>query len=84
MQQFISSVSTRKMTKRKAGRPEKPEMTTMQEIGYYIKEIAGALALIAFGCTLYYFADDISAWFGELVQNAFNELLRMMGYESPA
>ena len=56
----------------------------MQEIGYYIKEIAGALALIAFGCTLYYFADDISAWFGELVQNAFNELLRMMGYESPA
>lgn len=84
MQQFITSVSTRKMTKRKAGKPEKPEMTTMQFIWFYIKEIAGALALIGFGCALYYFADDISAWFGELVQNAFNELLRMMGYESPA
>lgn len=72
------------MAKKKAAKPKKPEMTTMQVIGYYIKEIAGALALIAFGCTLYYFADDISAWFGEMVQNAFNELLRMMGYESPA
>ncbi len=56
-------------------------MTTLQFIWYYIKEILSALALIAFGCTLYYFADDISAWFGDLVQNAFNELLRMMGVE---
>ena len=60
---------------------KEPEMTTMQFIWYYIKEILSALALIAFGCTLYYFADDISAWFGEMVQNAFNELLRMMGVE---
>lgn len=72
------------MARKKSKKQEEPEMTTMQVIGYYIKEIAGALALIAFGCTLYYFADDIGAWFGELVQNAFNELLRMMGYESPA
>lgn len=59
----------------------KEEMTTMDVIGYYIKEILGALALIAFGCTLYYFADDIGAWFGDMVQTAFNELLRMMGVE---
>ncbi len=51
---------------------------------HYFKEIAGALLLIGFGCALAYFADDISAWFGDMVQNAFNELLRMMGYESPA
>jgi hypothetical protein len=56
-------------------------MTTLQFIWYYIKEITGALALIAFGCVLYYYAEDISAWFGDLVQNAFNELLRMMGVE---
>jgi hypothetical protein len=56
-------------------------MTTMDVIGFYIREILGALALIAFGCTLYYFADDIGAWFGDMVQTAFNELLRMMGVE---
>lgn len=56
-------------------------MTTLQCIGLYIKEICSALALIAFGCTLYYFADDIGAWFGDMVQTAFNELLRMMGVE---
>ena len=60
---------------------QEPEMTTLQFIWYYIKEITGALALIAFGCALYYYADDISAWFGEMVQNSFNELLRMMGVE---
>lgn len=59
----------------------KEEMTTMDVIGFYIREILGALALIAFGCTLYYFADDIGAWFGDMVQTAFNELLRMMGVE---
>lgn len=59
----------------------KEEMSTLDVIWYYIKEILGALALIAFGCTLYYFADDISAWFGDMVQTAFNELLRMMGVE---
>lgn len=60
---------------------KEPEMTTLQCIGLYIKEICSALALIAFGCTLYYFADDIGAWFGDMVQTAFNELLRMMGVE---
>ena len=72
------------MAEKKAKKPEEPEMTTLQVIGYYIKEIAGALALIAFGCALYYYADDIGAWFGEMVQNAFNELLNLMGYESPS
>lgn len=56
-------------------------MTTMQFIWLYLKEIAGALALIAFGCLLYRYAEDIGAWFGDLVQKAFNELLRMMGVE---
>ncbi len=60
---------------------KEPEMTTMQFIWCYIKEILGALALIAFGCVLYRYADDIGAWFGDLVQSAFNELLRMMGVE---
>lgn len=72
------------MAEKKANKPKVQELSTLQVIGYYIKEIAGALALIAFGCALYYYADDISAWFGEMVQNAFNELLRAMGYESPA
>ena len=60
---------------------KEPEMTTMQFIWCYIKEILSALALIAFGCVLYRYADDIGAWFGDLVQSAFNELLRMMGVE---
>lgn len=72
------------MAEKKAKKPKEQELSTLQVIGYYIKEIAGALALIAFGCALYYYADDIGAWFGEMVQNAFNELLRVMGYESPA
>lgn len=53
-------------------------------IFYYIKEIISAFLLIGFGLVLYAYADDIGAWFGEMVQNGFNELLRMMGYESPA
>lgn len=65
----------------KKKKTKKAEMTTLQFVWLYIKEILGALALIAFGCTLYYFADDISAWFGDLVQSAFNELLRMLGVE---
>lgn len=64
-----------------ATKKKKEELTALQTLGYYIKEILGALALIAFGCTLYYFADDIGAWFGDMVQTAFNELLRMMGVE---
>ena len=49
-------------------------MTTMQFIWLYLKEIAGALALIGFGCALYYYADDISQWFGNMVQEAFNSV----------
>ncbi len=56
-------------------------MTTLQCIWYYIIEISSALALIAFGCVLYYYADDIGAWFGDMVQAGFNELLRMFGVE---
>ena len=65
----------------KKKKTKKAEMTTLQFVWLYIKEILGALALIAFGCTLYHFAVDISAWFGDLVQSAFNELLRMLGVE---
>ena len=53
---------------------KEPEMTTMQFIWLYLKEIAGALALIGFGCALYYYADDISQWFGNMVQEAFNSV----------
>ncbi len=65
----------------KQKKEKEPEMTTLEFIWFYIKEIAGALALIGFGCALYYYADDISAWFGDMVQSAFNELLRMLGVE---
>lgn len=53
---------------------KEPEMTTMQFIWLYLKEIAGALALIAFGLALYAYADDIGAWFGNMVQEAFNSV----------
>jgi|GEM_PF-3178906 len=68
------------MAKKKKSTPQKEEMTGWQVFTYYIKEIAGALALIAFGCILYLYADDISAWFGNLVQEAFNSLIRALGY----
>ena len=67
-----------------AAKKKKEELTVLQTLGYFIKEILGAFALIGFGLALYAYADDIGAWFGDMVQNAFNELLRMMGYESPA
>lgn len=50
------------------------EITTLQFIGFYIKEILSALLLIGFGLALYAYADDISAWFGNLVQEAFNSI----------
>lgn len=43
------------------------EMTTLQFIFANIKELASALALIAFGIALYSYADDIGAWFGNMV-----------------
>ena len=46
------------------------EPTTFQFITYYIKEILCALALIAFGCTLLHYSEDISKWFGDKVQRA--------------
>lgn len=68
------------MAKKKKSPPQEKEITGWQVFTYYIKEIAGALALIAFGCILYRYADDISAWFGNLVQEAFNSLIRSLGY----
>lgn len=55
-------------------RNKEEESATIKDLGAYIKEIASALALIAFGCALYYYADDISAWCGDLVQSAFNSI----------
>lgn len=60
------------MAKRK--KKEEKEITTLQFIGFYIKEILSALLLIGFGLALYAYADDISAWFGNLVQEAFNSI----------
>lgn len=67
-----------------AKQKKEEKVSPLDVITFYFKEIAGALLLIGFGCALAYFSDDIGAWFGEMVQNGFNELLRMMGYESPA
>ena len=50
------------------------DMTTLQFIFANIKELASALALIAFGIALYSYADDIGAWFGNMVQEAFNSI----------
>lgn len=59
---------------------KEPEMTTMQFIWCYIKEILSALALIAFGCVLYRYADDIGAWFGSKVQEAADYIFKQLGY----
>ncbi len=56
------------------------EMTTMQVIGYYIKEIISAFLLIGFGLALYAYADDIGAWFGNKVQEAANYVFQQLGY----
>lgn len=60
------------MAKKK--KKEEKELTTLQFIGFYIKEILSALLLIGFGLALYAYADDIGAWFGNLVQEAFNSI----------
>ena len=60
------------MAKKK--KKEEKEITTLQFIGFYIKEILSALFLIGFGLPLYAYADDIGAWFGNLVQEAFNSV----------
>ena len=62
------------MAKKKKSTPQEEEMTGWQVFTYYIKEIAGALALIGFGLALYAYADDIGAWFGNMVQEAFNSI----------
>ena len=49
-------------------------MTTTQSLFAYVKEIVGALALIAFGCVLYRYSEDIAAWFGNMVQEGFNNI----------
>lgn len=57
-----------------AKKKKKEELTALQTLGYYIKEILGAFALIGFGLALYAYADDIGAWFGNMVQEAFNSI----------
>ena len=56
------------MAKKK--KKEEKEITTLQFIGYYIKEILSALALIAFGIVLLHYTPTISKWFGDMVQEA--------------
>lgn len=60
------------MAKKKKAKEE--ELSSTKSLWILIKEIAGALALIGFGCALYYYADDISAAFGNWVQEAFNSI----------
>ena len=55
-------------------------MTTLQFIGYYIKELLGAFLLIGFGLALYAYADDIGAWFGNKVQEAADYVFQQLGY----
>lgn len=57
-----------------AKKKKKEELTALQTLGYFIKEILGAFALIGFGLALYAYADDIGAWFGNMVQEAFNSI----------
>lgn len=57
-----------------ATKKKKEELTALQTLGYFIKEILGAFALIGFGLALYAYADDIGAWFGNMVQEAFNSI----------
>ena len=57
-----------------AKKKKKEELTVLQTLGYFIKEILGAFALIGFGLALYAYADDIGAWFGNMVQEAFNSI----------
>ena len=49
-------------------------MSSIQTLGLFIKEILVAFALIGFGVVLYAYADDIGAWFGNMVQEAFNSI----------
>ena len=57
-----------------AKKKKKEELTALQTLGYFIKEILGASALIGYGLALYAYADDIGAWFGNMVQEAFNSI----------
>ncbi len=57
-----------------AKKKKKDDMSTLEFIGLYIKELLSAFALIGFGLALYAYADDIGAWFGNLVQEAFNSV----------
>lgn len=59
---------------------KKEEMTLLQTLGYFIKEILGAFALIGFGLALYAYADDIGAWFGNKVQEAADYIFKQLGY----
>lgn len=56
------------------------EMSTLEFIGYYIKEIVSAFVLIGAGLALYAYADDIGAWFGNKVQEAADYIFKQLGY----
>lgn len=63
-----------------AAKKKKEEMTVLQTLGYFIKEILGAFALIGFGLALYAYADEIGAWFGDKVQEAADYIFKQLGY----
>lgn len=63
-----------------AKKKKEEEMSTLQFVGYYIKEILSAFLLIGFGLALYAYADDISAWFGNKVQEAADYVFKQLGY----
>jgi lipopolysaccharide export LptBFGC system permease protein LptF len=63
-----------------AAKKKKEELTALQTLGYFIKEILGAFALIGFGLVLYAYADDIGAWFGSKVQEAADYIFKQLGY----
>lgn len=63
-----------------AAKKKKEELTLLQTLGYFIKEILGAFALIGFGIALYAYADDIGAWFGSKVQEAADYIFKQLGY----
>lgn len=56
------------------------DMTSLETLGYYIKEIISALLLIGFGLALFAYADDISEWFGNKVQEATDYVFEQLGY----
>lgn len=57
--------------------PEPEKMSSINFLCHYIKEIIGAVILIGGGLALDYYAEDISGWFGELIQKAIDSLFSL-------